>query len=151
MRFKGHVPLWILLPHVLAMFFAMLIGVRAALAAALGRSETRRASWIALLGITLGGMILGPLVQRCAFGAFWTGWPLGGDLTDNKTAAMWIAWIAAVALLQRRRNPSDRSARIAVILAAAVMLTVYVIPHSLRGSQLDHGAAKREGGWISPF
>ncbi len=145
MRFKGHVPLWILLPHVLAMFFAMLIGVRAALAAALGRPEARRASWIALLGITLGGMILGPIVQKNAFGAFWTGWPLGTDLTDNKTAAMWIAWIVAVVLLQRRREPRDRSARTAVIVAALVMLAVYVIPHSLRGSQLDYGTAKRGG------
>ena len=143
MRFKGHVPLWILLPHVLTMFFAMLIGVRAGLAAAFGRSETQRDSWIALLGITLGGMILGPIVQKHAFGAYWTGWPFGGDVTDNKTAAMWIAWIAAVALLRRRRGRSDRMARVGVIAAALVMLMVYVIPHSLRGSQLDPGAAEQ--------
>ena len=149
MRFKGHVPLWILLPHVLVMFLSMLIGVRAALAAACGRREARRAAWVALLGITLGGMILGPIVQKHAFGAYWTGWPFGGDLTDNKTAAMWIAWIVAVAVLQRRRDPADRPARAGLVLAALVMLAVYVIPHSLRGSQLDYrrvepGGAVRE-------
>ena len=144
-RFKGHVPLWILLPHVLAMFFAMLIGVRAALATALGRPETRALAWLALLGITLGGMILGPIVQKHAFGAYWTGWPLGGDLTDNKTAAMWLAWIAAVALLQRRRDAADRMARAGVAIAALVMMAVYVIPHSLRGSQLDYRAVEAEG------
>jgi hypothetical protein len=146
MRFKGHVPLWILLPHVLVMFFAMLIGVRAALAAAFGRREARGAAWAALLGITLGGMILGPIVQKHAFGAYWTGWPFGGDLTDNKTAAMWIVWIVAVVVLQRRPNPGDRRARVCVVLAALVMLAAYVIPHSLRGSQFAYGSPARGNG-----
>ena len=145
MRFKGHVPLWILLPHVVAMFFAMLIGVRAALAAALGRPETRRLVPIVVVGITLGGMILGPVVQKHAFGAYWTGWPLGGDLTDNKTAAMWLAWIAALVVLLRHRDPRGRVARLGVVLAALVMLAVYVIPHSLRGSEFDYGSIEARG------
>ena len=33
----------------------------------------------------LGGIIMGPVIQKYAFGAFWTGWPFGHDLTDNKT------------------------------------------------------------------
>ena len=32
----------------------------------------------------LGGMILGPIVQKYAFGAYWTGIPFGHDLTDAK-------------------------------------------------------------------
>jgi hypothetical protein len=145
MRFKGGVPLWILLPHVLLMFFSMLIGVRTALAAAWARRETRRTAWVVLVGITIGGMILGPIVQKHAFGAYWTGWPMGGDLTDNKTAAMWIAWIVAVAVLHRRRDPADRLARACVVLAALVMMAVYVIPHSLRGSQLDYSRHEAAG------
>jgi peptidoglycan/LPS O-acetylase OafA/YrhL len=123
------------------MFFSMLIGVWAALAAIAARRETRVGAWVALAGITAGGMILGPIVQKYAFAAYWTGWPLGSDLTDNKTAAIWLAWIIAVAVLQRRPDRTDRIARTAVVLAALVMLAAFVVPHSLRGSQHDYRAA----------
>jgi hypothetical protein len=149
MRFKGDVPPSVLVPHVVVMFFAMLVGIRSALAALLGRPEAGRYAWVALVGITLGGLVLGPIVQKYAFEAFWTGWPMGGDLTDNKTAAMWLVWVAAVIVLARRKDPADRLARATVVFAALVMTVVYVIPHSLRGSQLDYtnveaGAAAKE-------
>lgn len=138
MRFKGDVPAGLLVPHVVAMFFGMMIGLRAALAAALGRPEARRYAWVTLVLIGVGGLVLGPIVQKHAFGAYWTGWPWGEDLTDNKTLFMWLAWVAAVAVLARRRDPADRVARTAVAVAAAATIAVYVIPHSLRGSQLDY-------------
>ena len=144
MRFKGDVPAGVLVPHVVAMFFSMLIGVRAALAALLGRREAKRYAWVALLGITVGGLVLGPIVQKYAFGAYWTGWPFGEDLTDNKTLAMWLAWVVAVAVLARRGETSDRFARAAVVAACLVTIAVYLVPHSLRGSQLDYGRV--EGG-----
>jgi len=145
MRFKGDVPAGILIPHVTAMFFGMMIGIRAALAAALGRPEARRYAWVTVVLIGLGGLVLGPIVQKYAFGAFWTGWPFGEDLTDNKTLAMWLGWLIAVWVLSRRREPGDRVARWVVAAAAAVMIAVYVVPHSLRGSQLDYAKVKAGG------
>jgi hypothetical protein len=145
MRFKGDVPAGVLVPHVVAMFLSMLIGVRAALAAVLGRPEAKRYAWVALVGITIGGLVLGPIVQKHAFGAYWTGWPFGEDLTDNKTLAMWLAWVVAVAVLARRRQPGDRVARWTVVAACLVTIAVYLVPHSLRGSQLDYGKVE-EGG-----
>ena len=141
MRFKGEVPALVLIPHVVVMFFSMMIGVRAALAAALGRPEARRYAWVALVGIAIGGLFLGPIVQNYAFGAFWTGWPFGEDLTDNKTLGMWLAWVVAVAVLGRRPDPADRVARWTTVVAALVMIAVYIVPHSLRGSHLDYGRA----------
>ena len=139
MRFKGDVPALVLVPHVVAMFVSMMIGIRAALAAALGRPESRRYAWVAVVGIAIGGLVLGPIVQKYAFGAYWTGWPFGEDLTDNKTLAMWLAWVAAVVVFWRRRDPLDRVARGTTIAAALVMIAVYLVPHSLRGSELDYG------------
>ena len=127
------------------MFFGMMIGVRAALAAALGRPEARRYAWVAVVLIGLGGLVLGPIVQKYAFGAYWTGWPFGEDLTDNKTLVMWLAWVVAVAVLARRREPGDRVARWTVVAASLVTIAVYLVPHSLRGSQLDYGKAERGG------
>ncbi len=144
MRFKGDVPTGILVTHVLVMFLSMLIGVRAALAAVLGRPEARRYAWVTLIGIGVGGLVLGPIVQKYAFGAFWTGWPFGEDLTDNKTLAMWLGWAVAVWVLARRQA-SERVARVAVVVAAVVMIAVYVVPHSLRGSQLDYAKLEKGG------
>jgi hypothetical protein len=145
MRFKGDVPALVLIPHVVAMFFAMLVGVRSALAAALGRPEAGRYAWVALVGIAVGGLVLGPIVQKYAFGAYWTGWPFGSDLTDNKTLGMWLAWVAAVVVLGRRKDPADRVARWTTVAAALVMIAVYLVPHSLRGSQLDYGRVEAGG------
>ena len=145
MRFKGDVPALVLIPHVVTMFVSMMIGVRAALAAALGRPEARRYAWVAVVGIAIGGLVLGPIVQKYAFGAFWTGWPFGSDLTDNKTLGMWLAWVAAVVVLGRRNDPADRVARWTTVAAALVMIAVYLVPHSLRGSQLDYGRGEASG------
>ena len=110
MRFKGDVPALVLIPHVVTMFVSMMIGIRAALAAVLGRPESRRYAWVAVVGIAIGGLVLGPIVQKCAFGAYWTGWPFGSDLTDNKTLGMWLAWVAAVVVLGWRGSGRSRRA-----------------------------------------
>ena len=133
LRYLGPVPAAVLIPHIAVMFLAMLIGVRAGLAAALDTPEHRTLAAVTLAGLTLGGLILGPITQKYAFGAFWTGVPFGWDLTDNKTLVMWTGWAAAGVALARHRHVS----RWLVVLAAALMVTVYVVPHSVRGSALD--------------
>lgn len=135
LRYKDPVAPSLLVAHVVAMFLGVLLGIRTGLAAGFG--EPRLVRWV---GITLGflgvgGLVLGPFVQHQAFGAYWTGWPFGGDLTDNKTLIMVLVWIGALVSL---RSASVRIGRGAVVLAALGMLVVYWIPHSLRGSQLDY-------------
>jgi len=132
-RFKGHVPLWLLLPHILVMFGGMLWSSRAGLEALVNGDAQRRLALITCLLLVAGGVVLGPLVQKMAFGAFWTGWPLGEDLTDNKLAVAVLAWLVAVVRLR-----SAGGGRWAVLLAALITLVVFIIPHSLRGSTLDY-------------
>lgn len=135
-RFKGDVPAYFLLPHVLFMFAAMLLSNLSGLLALTGRRSQvsyGRATFIALL---IGGMILGPVVQLYAFGDLWTGIPFGWDLTDNKTLVAFLFWVLAVtANLKRER-------RWATVLAALVLLLIYSIPHSLYGSELDYESGK---------
>ena len=137
-RYKDPVPLGVLVPHIIFMFLALLVGVRTALGAAFHPEGMRRLAWTTLGLMTVGGMILGPVVQKYAFGAFWTGWPFGYDLTDNKTLIMWIVWVFVALVLWKRRSPRDRVARGAILMATVVMMAVYLIPHSLRGSELDY-------------
>lgn len=145
-RYKDPVPLGVLVPHVICMFLALLIGVRTALGAFFQPQSVKRLAWTTLAFMTVGGMILGPIVQKFAFGAFWTGWPFGYDLTDNKTLIMWIVWVGVAFLFWKRPDPRSWLVRSGIVLAAIVMLGVYVIPHSLRGSELDYDAMEVETG-----
>ncbi|MBL0158107.1 MAG: hypothetical protein IPP47_13540 [Bryobacterales bacterium] len=132
-RFKGEVPLPVLIVHVICMFGGMLFSTRAALEYF---SPAPNYSWLILVTVALlsvGGLVLGPVVQKYAFDAYWTGWPFGTDLTDNKTAVAWLAWV--IAWLKMRRNAG---AWRWVVGAAVVTMVVFGIPHSAFGSELKY-------------
>jgi hypothetical protein len=129
-RFKGDVPGTVLVPHILFMFIAMLMSNAAAIEAVRKGGHHYRYALIATGFLLIGGMILGPVVQKFAFGEYWTGFPWGYDLTDNKTLIAMIAWALAV---WRGKN-----VRGWIIGAAVVLLLVYSIPHSMFGSELNY-------------
>jgi hypothetical protein len=137
-RFKDHVPTAILASHVVMMFFSVLIGMRAGLGAVVGDWRMRAMAWITFIGMSLGGMILGPIVQKYAFGAYWTGFPWGGDWTDNKMLIMWVVWLIACTTIGLRPKKNELVGRVVVVIAMLVMTVVYLIPHSMRGSELDY-------------
>ncbi len=137
-RFKDDVPTAILAPHVIMMFFSVLIGMRAGLGALVAPFGMRLWAWVALIGMTLGGMVLGPIVQKYAFGEYWTGFPFGGDWTDNKMLVMWLAWVTACAVIGFKPKKNEGVSRAVVLVAALVMSGVYLIPHSMGGSELDY-------------
>jgi hypothetical protein len=132
-RFRNDVPAGILIPHILFMFAAMLFAVYTFLLL-ITRKDYRR--WLIITAVTLfiGGFILGPLVQHAAFGPWWTGFPFGTDLTDNKTLISFLFFVAAVATLKWKHN------KWLVGLAVLVMIAVFSIPHSLKGSEYDYAA-----------
>ena len=138
LRYKDPVADYILIPHVTLMIIVILFGIRAGLASIFNDGSMRRLTVIAFSAMTLGGMILGPLVQKSAFGEYWTGFPFGGDFTDNKMLIMWVAWALALAIIGFKPKKKETISRIAVIGAALVMTVVYLIPHSMGGSTLDY-------------
>ncbi len=138
-RFKDPVPDGVLFPHVTLMIFSILLGMRSGLAALFAPYNMRQLAWVTLCGMTVGGMILGPLVQKYAFGEYWTGFPLGGDWTDNKMLFMFLAWVFACSVIGL--NPYKKATAVGrvVVFAAAIVMTVcYLIPHSMGGSELDY-------------
>jgi len=144
-RFKGEVPNGALIPHVILMFLAMLWSNATGLQAAVGISSYKRNALITTILFIAGGLILGPVVQKYAFGAFWTGWPLGEDLTDNKVLASVIVWITAVWLNRKKDRPW------LVIAAALFLFAIYMIPHSSRGSELDYTTGEVITGTLLPL
>jgi len=132
-RFKGPVPLYILIFHITFMFGGMLLATRTGFEAIFRRNNIYRLTVLTSVFIFLGGIIFGPIVQKFAFDAFWTGWPLGHDLTDNKTAVALIFWL--IALWRLRKNKDERKS---VIVASAVTFIIFLIPHSVLGSEIDY-------------
>lgn len=144
-RFKGAVPPKVLTPHILLMFIAMLLSTLAGLMAIGKHRAYKKYGFLTLIFLLLGGMILGPLVQYYAFGAAWTGIPLGWDLTDNKTLIAVLFWIWAVIANRKKEKP------LLTALAAFVLLLVYSIPHSMFGSELDYSSGEVIQGIILTF
>ena len=143
-RFKGYVPSFILIPHILIMFLAMLFSNVAGIFA-LFKIPSVKMMKITLGTIFVGGLIMGPLVQKYAFNELWAGVPHGWDLTDNKTLIAFVAWLIAYWACKKKES------RVWVVCAMVVTLVIFSIPHSLFGSQLDPATGKIIQGTILPF
>jgi len=125
-RFKDDVPIWILIPHIFAMFFAMMLSTRTGLEFFnKGPKLDKLALWTVVF-LFIGGFLLGFAMNGFAFGEVWGGWPFGLDVTDNKTQIAFIAWLIAFYLIKKNKN-----AKLAALLAAIIMIAVYMIPHSV--------------------
>ncbi|MBN2638720.1 MAG: hypothetical protein JXR65_06490 [Bacteroidales bacterium] len=144
-RFKGSVPDAVLVPHILFMFLAMFFSNVAGLMAIWRKRRYQTYAWITLLFLAIGGGILGPIVQKFAFGDYWTGIPFGWDLTDNKTLIALIFWIVAVLLNIKKKKYGW------VVTAAVVLLLIYSIPHSMFGSEYNYETGKVVQGFVIPL
>lgn len=136
-RFKGAVPALVLIIHIALIFMAMLFSTRTGIEAIFRGKNTYKYTLVTLILFFLGGLIFGPIIQKYAFGAYWTGWPFGEDLTDNKALIAFIFWLIAFIVISRRRNN-----RTWVIIASIVFLLSYLIPHSILGSEYDYDSGK---------
>ena len=144
-RFKGGVPAFVLIPHILLMFLGMLFSTLAGLMSVIKYPLYKKYTNWTLIVLIAGGLVLGPVVQYYAFGDLWTGVPFGWDLTDNKTLIALIFWILAVIMNWKSEKP------VYTAIAAFVLLLVYSIPHSLFGSQLDYTSGQVTQGFILNF
>lgn len=132
-RFKGDVPISFLIPHIIFIFGAMLLSTRTGLEYFNGGKKFKLLTMLTFIFIIIGGFILGPIIQNYAFGEFWTGFPFGHDLTDNKILVGFIGWLLALIALYKFKNPKRW-----IVFASILMFIIFLIPHSVLGSELDY-------------
>lgn len=132
-RFRGDVPAAVIIPHVILIFLAMLFSTRTGLEYFNSTPNYKKLAYWTFALLILGGMIFGPIMQKYSFGEFWTGIPFGIDLTDNKTLIAVIGWIIALIALKKSSKPQRW-----IIFASILMFVIYLIPHSVLGSELDY-------------
>ncbi len=133
-RFRGEVPAAVLVPHIVLMFLAMLLSTRAGFEAFRRAPRMKGLAWWTVANMLVGGIVLGVFVTYYAFGEWWTGWPVGHDITDTKTLIAFVFWLLAAPVVGRRWI-----GRPAVVLAALVTLAIFAIPHSWTAREPSHG------------
>ena len=123
LQFRGDVPAWALMPHVFVMLIAIFLSTLAGLEVLLPqpRLGVLVARTIAALVV---GILLGCLTAWYAYGSLWSGFPVGDDVTANKTLLALVVWLAAAVALKVGRNPKPY-----VVIASVLTLAVYLIPH----------------------
>lgn len=141
-KFKGHVPVYILVPHIFCMFATVFLGLMTVFTAfdvVKGKGEIRKSVnyllWTTVF-VFIGGFPLGYLVAYIAFGQGWSGIPIGWDITDNKTVILFLAWLITLILARK----GIKEAKIAIsnktyfaltIASLVVSIIIFMIPHSI--------------------
>jgi hypothetical protein len=138
-RFKGDVPIYFLIPHIIFIFGAMLLSTRTGLEYFNEGKKFKLLTILTFIFVIIGGFIFGPIVQKYAFGEFWTGFPFDHDLTDNKILIGFIGWLLALIALYKFTNPKRW-----IVFASILMFIIFLIPHSLLGSELDYNELENE-------
>jgi hypothetical protein len=138
-RFKGDVPIFFLIPHIIFIFGAMLLSTRTGLEYFNEGKNFKLLTILTFIFVIIGGFIFGPIVQKYAFGEFWTGFPFGHDLTDNKILIGFIGWLLALIAHYKFTNPKHW-----IVFASILMFIIFLIPHSLLGSELDYNELENE-------
>ena len=141
--YKGEANRGVLLAHVILMFVSMAILLLAgylALRAIKDRKLVLHIPRLAFLGAAVffvSSFPLGMIVAYQTYGTPWTGFPVGTDLTDNKSLAIVLYWAAATFLYRGsvfRKDPTTdllSMRTLPYVYLAGVLLTIalFLIPH----------------------
>jgi hypothetical protein len=128
-RYRDYVPAIIMIPHIILMFLALMFSNLTGLSYFYSNINIKTNSIITFILLFTGGILYGCIVQKFAFGKYWTGIPFGWDLTDNKTLIAVIFWVTAIFFNRKKERP------FLFLLASLVMIFIFTIPHSMFGTE----------------
>jgi len=141
-KFKGHVPPVILIPHIFCMFATVYFGVLTVLGAyqySKGKGSiaksVRNLLWTVIFSF-IGGFPLGYLVAYKAFGVGWGGIPVGWDITDNKTVILFAFWLITLILARNglkgeKMSISGNTYFALTVISFVVTILAFMVPHSI--------------------
>ncbi len=148
-KYIGHVPAYIIIPHIVFIFATVFfVSLATANAIPLIREKTDDARPLAVcmfwavVFTFLGCYPFGIPMNWFAFGATWEGVPFGTDATDNKTQLLFVyllfVMLTGLGSLTKGRFGCDLYAPKTLgwlgISSAAFLLFIYLIPHSIQFS-----------------
>jgi len=145
LKFRGEVPLYIIIPHIVSIFAAIFFATLTLFSAIeLKRGKTTlkksvRLCTVTLLFLFIGFFPFGWAMNYFAFGVLWEAFPFGRDVTDNKSQIMFVFWLFTLFMVkgtlwgkgETKNLVSGRSYSTLVIVSFVATLLILAIPHSL--------------------
>ena len=145
LKFRGEVPLYIIIPHIVSIFAAIFFATLTLFSAIeLKRGKTTLKKSVKLCTVTLlflfiGFFPFGWAMNYFAFGVLWEAFPFGRDVTDNKSQIMFVFWLFTLFMVkgtlwgkgETKNLVSGRSYSTLVIVSFVATLLILTIPHSL--------------------
>lgn len=143
-RFEGARSMTLLIIHILFMFGGFLFIVLAFFTVweDLSRDDIKirlgkQSLWATVI-LFVGTFPIGIWLEYQVYATYWTGIPLGRDITDSKGLVVFVIWLFMTYLLKGsalKSNPrkdliGPALARWVVILGILLTLTLYLVPHS---------------------
>lgn len=144
LRFEGQQSIPLLVAHITGMFGGVFLAVLALFTALgnLGDLANRvrfgkQVLWVVIV-IFLGTFPIGVWIEYQVYATYWTGFPLGRDITDSKGLVVFLFWLLTLILVKgsafsgkpERDLVGKTGIRIAAAVSIAVTLAAYLIPHS---------------------
>jgi hypothetical protein len=144
LRFEGKQSIPLLIAHIAGMFGGLFFVVLAFVTSFTDLNKTannvalgKQVFWATLI-LFLGTFPIGIWIEHQVYDTYWTGIPLGRDITDSKALFLFLFWLATMILLKGSafaRKPEKNlvraaGARVAVIVSFLVTLAAYLVPHS---------------------
>ncbi len=144
LRFEGKQSIPLLIAHIGGMFGGMFFVVLAFLTSLTNLSKSaniialgRQVFWGTFI-LFLGTFPIGIWIEYQVYATYWTGIPLGRDITDSKGLFLFLFWLVCLILLKGSafaRKPEKNlvgaaGARVAVLISFLVTLAAYLVPHS---------------------
>ena len=145
LKFRGEVPLYIIIPHIVSIFAAIFFATLTLFSAIeLKKGKTTLKKSVKLCAVTLlflfiGFFPFGWAMNYFAFGVLWEAFPFGRDVTDNKSQIMFLFWLFTLFMVkgtlwgkgETKNLVSGRSYSTLVIVSFVATLLILAIPHSL--------------------
>jgi hypothetical protein len=143
-RFEGARSVMLLVIHITCMFGAFLIMVLVFLTATENLKDEavrvrlgRQTLWATTV-LFIGTFPIGFWLEYQVYATYWTGIPLGRDITDSKSLLIFVYWAVMLYLLRGAafsRNPrkdivGPAAARWIAIIGVVISLALYLVPHS---------------------
>ena len=142
-RFEGARSIPLLIAHIACMFGAFLLMVMAFITACedvtkkdvAGRMG-KQVLWATVI-LFLGTFPIGMWLEYQVYATYWTGIPIGRDITDSKSLIIFLYWIVLLLLLKGSAFASDptkdvvtvKTSRVLTMAGVILSLAAYLVPH----------------------
>jgi len=143
--FEGEIPKFPFFMNLAVLGLAIFLSTWSGLLALFGSGASKFFSMLTFISFIIGGFIIAPIVHKYAVNDWWTGFPIGYSLNNNKFFLASLVWLVVVVTIQRKYN------RIISVVASLLSLLIFLIPSTFVENEVVLPVGKAVKGFILPI